>query len=134
MQNPIVILKQKLDLFWTDQQGAISIEWVILTAGVVVLAIGMYSVFGPGGDGKIGDEYAHLSFKFLEEGNNDIAYMMYALGLDTDFSEMSFMESTLIRLKARMLAFRACIGGTVGMGYDGDTPNQVQFQGACMFL
>lgn len=31
--------------FFRDERGAVSIDWVILTAGVVVLAIGVSSVF-----------------------------------------------------------------------------------------
>ena len=33
--------------FWTDESGAITVDWVVLTAGVVGLAIVVVSVFTP---------------------------------------------------------------------------------------
>jgi len=74
MSRLAVPFKQIFPQFLLDERGAISLDWVILTAGAVVLAIGAFSVFGPVGKGKIGDEHAHLSFQFLEQQKNDVAY------------------------------------------------------------
>ena len=38
-------LWEKLQAFGKNEEGAITVEWVILTAGVCTLAIGMYTVF-----------------------------------------------------------------------------------------
>ena len=35
----------KLEAFGKNEEGAITVEWVILTAGVCTLAMGMYTVF-----------------------------------------------------------------------------------------
>lgn len=137
MSRLAVPFKQIFPQFLLDERGAISLDWVILTAGAVVLAIGAFSVFGPVGKGKIGDEHAHLSFQFLEQQKNDVAYIMYALNpnVGTDFSQMSMLETTIIRIKARMLAFRGCIGGKLNFGSTPDgTPNQVDFSYGCDYL
>ncbi|MEM7269450.1 MAG: hypothetical protein AAF401_09370 [Pseudomonadota bacterium] len=41
--------------FGTDRSGAVTVDWVALTAAVVIVGIGIvYAVFGSGGDGVNG--------------------------------------------------------------------------------
>ena len=45
----------KTRLFLEDKSGAVTVDWVALTAAVVVIGIGLvYAVFGTGSDGVAG--------------------------------------------------------------------------------
>ena len=43
--NKIIIMKKGLMSFLRDERGAVTIEWVVLTAGVIALGIAAYGAF-----------------------------------------------------------------------------------------
>jgi Flp pilus assembly pilin Flp len=43
--NKIIIMKKGLMSFLRDERGAVTIEWVVLTAGVIALGVAAYSAF-----------------------------------------------------------------------------------------
>ncbi len=48
-------LKNAVRRFVTDKSGAVTVDWVALTAAVVIIGIGIvYAVFGSGDDGVNG--------------------------------------------------------------------------------
>ncbi|MFN4156324.1 MAG: hypothetical protein ACK4HF_16885 [Paracoccaceae bacterium] len=38
---------RRLNLFWNDESGAVTVDWVVLTAGVVGLVLSVFTVFTP---------------------------------------------------------------------------------------
>ena len=39
-----------LQNFHSDDQGAVTVDWVVLTAAIVLMGIGVLAIFGPGAD------------------------------------------------------------------------------------
>lgn len=58
--------------FWADERGAVTIDWVILTAGIVVMTIGAMAVFRIDTDGitLIGRPNADGTMNFEVTGGN----------------------------------------------------------------
>ena len=50
----------KLKAFGKNEEGAITFEWVILTAGVCTLAMGMYTVFKIDPKQEVTDELSYI--------------------------------------------------------------------------
>ncbi|MDZ4394212.1 hypothetical protein [Cypionkella sp.] len=45
-------MKRPLD-FWSDEAGAVTVDWVVLTAGVVLFATAIGAMLNGGGDSSI---------------------------------------------------------------------------------
>lgn len=52
-------IKNVLKSFWSDEAGAVTVDWVVLTAAIVGLAIAVVSVIA-GGTQQLADNIAHV--------------------------------------------------------------------------
>ncbi|SFR57541.1 hypothetical protein [Litoreibacter janthinus] len=55
----------KLPEFWTDESGAVTVDWVILAAGVIGLALASMGVVIDGTEDLSGDVEATLSSQLI---------------------------------------------------------------------
>ncbi|CUH83991.1 hypothetical protein [Thalassovita mediterranea] len=54
-------IKSKLALFKRDTSGAVSVEWVVLSAAVIGLGIGVITIFSDGTNGAAASSNEHLA-------------------------------------------------------------------------
>lgn len=65
-----MVLMNLLKQFASDRSGAVTLDWVALTAGVVVISIGItYSVF-TGGDASIDTMILNFNVELTRAGDN----------------------------------------------------------------
>ncbi|MEM7547522.1 MAG: hypothetical protein AAF367_18495 [Pseudomonadota bacterium] len=56
---------------WADETGAVTVDWVALTAAVVVIGIGIaYAVFGPDGTSGINAVVTSLTDELAQAATN----------------------------------------------------------------
>mgnify|MGYP000874639305 CR=1 FL=1 len=99
--------------FVSNEQGAVTIDWVILTAGVVVMAIGAITVFGVDNSAEVG------GIKVSEMTDAELLFISMNPNLTGGFGDLSPITKVMINTKAKVAAFRMCIsdeGSTVDMG------------------
>lgn len=94
--------------FWRDQNGAITIEWVVVTAGVVALAVASYGAFSVRSD-KFNESEMRMLFRYKMEQYNAIPSDDYTI-----------IERLIYSAKLQMTAFKGCIGFGVHGGQDQD--------------
>lgn len=92
--------------FWRDQNGAITIEWVVFTAGVVALAVASYGAFSVRSD-KFNESEMRMLFRYKMEQYNAIPSDDYTI-----------IERLIYSAKLQMTAFKGCIGFGVYAGQD----------------
>ena len=98
--------------FYSDQTGAISVDWIVLVAGATALAIGAFMSIGSG-----------LNDSFIEnESENELVYVMRSFAEESggiEAPERSLVGSLVHTAKLKVFLFRACIG--MGLTYRGNT-------------
>ena len=98
--------------FYSDQTGAISVDWIVLVAGATALAIGAFMSIGSG-----------LNDSFIEnENENELVYVMRSFAEESggiEAPERSLVGSLVHTVKLKVLLFSACIG--MGLTYRGNT-------------
>lgn len=98
--------------FYSDQTGAISVDWIVLVAGATALAIGAFMSIGSG-----------LNDSFIEnESENELVYVMRSFAEESggiEAPERSLVGSLVHTVKLKVLLFSACIG--MGLTYRGNT-------------
>ena len=103
--------------FYSDQTGAISVDWIVLVAGATALAIGAFMSIGSG-----------LNDSFIEnESENELVYVMRSFAEESggiEAPERSLVGRLVHTVKLKVLLFSACIG--MGLTYRGNT-----FLGEC---
>lgn len=57
----------KIRAVFADESGAVTVDWVVLTAAVVILSIGAISALDTGIEGMIQSINAELSFSNVED-------------------------------------------------------------------
>ena len=94
--------------FYSDQTGAISVDWIVLVAGATALAIGAFMSIGSG-----------LNDSFIEnESENELVYVMRSFAEESggiEAPERSLVGSLVHTVKLKVLLFSACIG--MGLTY-----------------
>ena len=73
--------------FLRDETGAITVEWVVLTAGVIALSIGAYSAF---------------SFELDDSTTNELDFMAMTL-MQKDIRNVTFCKRTFFIIKEKWL-------------------------------
>lgn len=108
-QNYLVSLVKR---FISNEQGAVTIDWVILTAGVVVMGIGAMTVFGAGR----GVTVAGMDLNELDDLN-----LVVAMSLPAVTDQLPIVQRTALQIKAKMIIFKHCLG--YGISTDGGQTN-----------
>ncbi len=111
----------RLTNFWRDQKGAITIEWVVITAGVVALGVASYGAFSVRSD-KFDESEMRMLFRYKMEQYNAIPSDDYTI-----------IERLIYSAKLQMTAFKGCIGFGVHAGqnqngedvYFGERPSDI---------
>lgn len=96
--------------FLSDQNGAVTIDWVVLTAGSIALCIGAYTMFGTSEDEIFEVDASRNEMDYV------VMYWMEANGM-IDAPNRSMIDKITRRVKYQVLLFQACLG--YGMLYDG---------------
>jgi hypothetical protein len=99
-----------LKKFLSDQNGAVTIDWVVLTAGSIALCIGAYSMFGTSEDELYEVDASRNELDYIA------MYWMEANGM-IDSPKRSVIDKITRRVKYQVILFQACLG--YGMLYDG---------------
>ena len=98
--------------FYSDQTGAISVDWIALVADATALAIGAFMSIGSG-----------FNDSFIEnESENELVYVMRSFAEESggiEAPERSLVGSLVHTVKLKVLLFSACIG--MGLTYRGNT-------------
>lgn len=115
--------QQLFQKFFQNEQGAITIDWVILVAGVAVLAVTVMSLFGARSPdysaldavGQIAPGYGTMSEAM---GSEDplafiLAYNILNSSMVDQFDgapEFSVVQRTTMAIKYKVYAFQVCLG------------------------
>ena len=100
------LLPPNIALFWKDENAAITVEWVVITAGVIALGVGAYGAFSVRPD------------KFDEtEMRTLVRYKMEQYGAISG-DDYTIIEQMLCSLRLQVTAFKGCIGFGVESGKD----------------
>ncbi|NBR34609.1 MAG: hypothetical protein EBT90_08035 [Rhodobacteraceae bacterium] len=98
--------------FYSDQTGAISVDWIVLVAGATALAIGAFMSIGSG-----------LNDSFIEnESENELVYVMRSFAEESggiEAPERSLVGSLVHTVRLKVLLSSACIG--MRLTYRGNT-------------
>ena len=109
------MIRQKLSNFLTDEDGAVTVDFVVLTAGAIAMAIGIYSQFGSSED----EIYS------VDEANSEIDYIfLYMMEEDgvVEAPRRSMIDKITRTIRVKTLLFQACLG--FGLTLNGDTYGQ----------
>ena len=92
--------------FGQDETAAVSVEWVVITAGVIALCVGAYGAFSVRPD------------KFDEsEMRTLVRYKMEQYGAISG-DDYTIVERMLYSVRLQVTAFKGCIGFGVEIGKD----------------
>jgi Flp pilus assembly pilin Flp len=105
-------VKNYLKSFLRDETGAITVEWVVLTAGVIALGIGAYSTF---------------SFELDDSTTNELDFIAMTLMQNNgmlDKPDRGPIGELIHAIRYKMTAFKSCLGApmssTIGTMQGGD--------------
>jgi len=100
------LLPCNITSFWNDEPAAVSVEWVVITAGVVALGVGAYGAFS-----VRPDKFDESEFRSL------FRYKMEQYGaLPGD--DYTIIERMLYSVRLQVSAFKGCIDFGVDAGQD----------------
>lgn len=111
MKCPKTMIRQKLSNFLTDEDGAVTVDFVVLTAGVIALGVVAASQFVVSDDDidEMDPNYSELDY---------IAqYIMEQLGI-IPAPNRSVMDRLTRTIRVKTILFKVCIG--FGMTVAGD--------------
>lgn len=97
-QQKMNSVKNYLKSFLRDETGAITVEWVVLTAGVIALGIGAYSAF---------------SFELDDSTTNELDFLAMTLMQNNgmlDKPNRGPIGELIHGIRYRMTAFKSCAG------------------------
>lgn len=97
-QQKMNSVKNYLKSFLRDETGAITVEWVVLTAGVIALGIGAYSAF---------------SFELDDSTTNELDFLAMTLMQNNgmlDKPNRGPIGELIHGIRYRMTAFKSCLG------------------------
>ena len=110
MLKRLGVMRISLKKFIRDESGAITVDWVVVTAGVIALAVGVGYSMG------IGDP----EFFEIEDEQNELD-MVYLHWAETngliEAPKRSLIGNLTRTIRIKVILFNACIGR--GMNYDG---------------
>lgn len=92
-------LWEKLQAFGKNEEGAITVEWVILTAGVCTLAMGMYTVFKIDPKQEVTDELSYIV----------LSNMPISMNPQTQ-EGMGPLDKLLEVIRYKTIVLRGCLG------------------------
>ena len=103
----------KLQAFGKNEEGAITVEWVILTAGVCTLAMGMYTVFKIDPKQEVTDELSYIV----------MSNMPISMNPQTQ-DGMGPLDKLLEVIRYKTIVLRGCVGFGISStsGTMGQTP------------
>jgi Flp pilus assembly pilin Flp len=111
-QQKMNSVKNYLKSFLRDETGAITVEWVVLTAGVIALGIGAYSAF---------------SFELDDSTTNELDFITMTLMQNNgmlDKPDRGPIGELIHAIRYKMTAFKSCLGApmssTIGTMQGGD--------------
>ena len=111
-QQKMNSVKNYLKSFLRDETGAITVEWVVLTAGVLALGIGAYSAF---------------SFELDDSTTNELDFIAMTLMQNNgmlDKPDRGPIGELIHAIRYKMTAFKSCLGApmssTIGTMQGGD--------------
>jgi Flp pilus assembly pilin Flp len=111
-QQKMNSVKNYLKSFLRDETGAITVEWVVLTAGVIALGIGAYSAF---------------SFELDDSTTNELDFIAMTLMQNNgmlDKPDRGPIGELIHAIRYKMTAFKSCLGApmssTIGTMQGGD--------------
>ena len=104
----------KLKAFGKNEEGAITVEWVILTAGVCTLAMGMYIVFKIDPKQEVTDELSYIV----------LSNMPISMNPQTQ-EGMGPLDKLLEVIRYKTIVLRGCLGFGISSnaGTMGQTPD-----------
>ena len=110
MLKRLGVMRISLKKFVRDESGAITVDWVVVTAGVIALAVGIGYSMGLG-DPKL--------FEIEDEQNElDMVYLHWAETNGLIESPKRSLIGNLTRtIRIKVILFNACIGR--GMNHNG---------------
>lgn len=91
-------LMQRTKRFLTDETGAITVDWVVITAGVVALGIGTYSMF---------------AFELDDATTNELDFLAMTYMQNTGFIDKPNrgpIGELIHTIRYKMTAFKSCLG------------------------
>ena len=110
MLKRLGVMRISLKKFIRDESGAITVDWVVVTAGVIALAVGVGYSMG------IGDP----EFFEIEDEQNELD-MVYLHWAETngliEAPKRSLIGNLTRTIRIKVILFNACIGR--GMNYNG---------------
>ena len=112
MLKRLGVMRISLKKFIRDESGAITVDWVVVTAGVIALAVGVGYSMG------IGDP----EFFEIEDEQNELD-MVYLHWAETngliEAPKRSLIGNLTRTIRIKVILFNACIGR--GMNHHGHT-------------
>ena len=100
------MIRSRLYQFLIDDNAAVSVEWVVITAGVIALGVGAYGAFSVRPD------------KFDEtEMRTLVRYKMEQYGAIAG-DDYTIIERMLYSVRLQVSAFKGCIGFGIDGGQD----------------
>ena len=100
------VAQPPIKAFLKDESAAVSVEWVVITAGVIALGVGAYGAFSVRPD------------KFDEtEMRTLVRYKMEQYGAIPG-DDYTIIERMLYSVRIQVTAFKGCIGFGVESGKD----------------
>ena len=101
-----MMIRSRLYQFLIDDNAAVSVEWVVITAGVIALGVGAYGAFSVRPD------------KFDEtEMRTLVRYKMEQYGAIAG-DDYTIIERMLYSVRLQVSAFKGCIGFGIDGGQD----------------
>lgn len=126
MKCPKTMIRQKLGNFLTDEDGAVTVDFVVLTAGAIAMAIGIYSQFGSSEDEIYSVDASHSEVDYV------LLYMMETDGV-IDAPKRSFIDKITRTIRVKTILFQACLG--FGITLNGSVVGKdVDYEQYCSYL
>ena len=123
MLKRLGVMRISLKKFVRDESGAITVDWVVVTAGVIALAVGIGYSMGLG-DPKL--------FEIEDEQNElDMVYLHWAeTNGHLEAPKRSLIGNLTRTIRVKIILFNACLGR--GLNYNGhnilgDDPDTAAF-------
>ena len=107
------MLWSKLQAFGKNEEGAITVEWVVITAGICTLAMGMYMVFKIDPKQEVTDELSYIV----------MSNMSISMNPQTQ-DGMGPLDKLLEVIRYKTIVLRGCLGFGISStsGTMGQTP------------
>jgi hypothetical protein len=115
-------LLARLKAFNENEEGAITVEWVVITAGICTFAMSMYMVFKIDPQEAVTDDLSYVIMSNMQIDNNP-----------QNREGMGPLDKLLEVIRYKTTALRGCLGFKITSGA-GDLDDSQMREGMCALL